>query len=98
MMETGDDCILVARVGRLVTRVFPVHFVLPDGDCEDAEAREAVGQSLDHNVVSRRARLLGVRHLSHDDTRRPVIPGVLGWIRRRVESGRPETGSSASTL
>ena len=28
-----------------------MHFVLPDGDCEDAEGREVVGRSLDHNVV-----------------------------------------------
>ena len=73
-----DDWILVARVGRPVNRVFPVHFVLPDDDCEDAEAREAVGRSLDYYLVSSASRPLGIRHLSHDDTRRPVIPGALG--------------------
>ena len=51
MMETGDDWILVSRVGRPVNRVFPVHFVRPDDDCEDAEAREALGRSLDYYFV-----------------------------------------------
>lgn len=46
-----DDWILAARVGRPVNRVFPVHFVLPDDDCQDAKAREAVGRSLDYYLV-----------------------------------------------
>ena len=46
-----DDWILVARVGRPANRVFPVYFVLPDDDCENAEAREAVGRSLDYYLV-----------------------------------------------
>ena len=46
-----DDGILVARVGRPVNRVFPVHFVLPDDDRDDAEAREAVRRSLDYYLV-----------------------------------------------
>jgi hypothetical protein len=46
-----DDWILVARVGRPVNRVFPVQFVLPDDDPEDAEAREAVSWSLDYYLI-----------------------------------------------
>ena len=46
-----DEWTLVARVGRPVNRVFPVHFVLPDDDRENREAREAVGRRLDYYLV-----------------------------------------------
>ena len=86
-----DDWIPVARVGRPVNRVFPVQFVLPDDDCEDAEAREAVGRSLDYYLVG-----LGkpdpweVRHVSHDDTGQHVLPGALGLdpSRGRIRTSR----------
>jgi hypothetical protein len=34
-----------------VNHVFPVQFVLPDNDWEDAEAREAVRSSLDYYLI-----------------------------------------------
>ena len=46
-----DDWILVARVGRPANRVFPVYFVPPDDEDENAKAREAVGRSLDYYLV-----------------------------------------------
>ena len=86
-----DDWILVARVGRPVNRVFPVHFVLADDDCEDAEAREAVGRSLDHYVVELGKPDPWEYAVYHTITLANLYSRVhWGWIRRGVKSGRPE--------
>ena len=86
-----DDWVLVARVGRPVNRVFPVHFVLPDDDGEDAEAREAVGRNLDYYLVELGKRDPWEYATYHTMTLANVYSRVhWGWIRRGVASGRPE--------
>ena len=89
-----DDWTLVARVGRPVNRVFPVQFVLPDDDREDAEAREAreaVGRSLDYYLVELGKPDPWEYATYHTMTLANMYSRVhWGWIRRRVESGRSE--------
>ena len=87
-----DDGILVARVGRPVNRVFPVHFVLPDDDRDDAEAREAVRRSLDYYLVELGKPDPWEYAIYHTTTLANLYSRVhWGWIRRGVESGRPES-------
>ena len=68
-----------------------MHFVLPDDDCEDAKAREAVRRSLDYYLVG-----LGKPDPWEDATYHTMTLVNMysrvhwGWIRRGVESGRPE--------
>jgi hypothetical protein len=78
-----DDWILVARVGRPVNRVFPVYFVLPDDDCENAEAREAVGRSLDYYLVELSEPDPWEYAIYHTMTLANMYSRVhWGWIRR----------------
>ena len=86
-----DDWIPVARVGRPVNRVFPVHFVLPADDREDAEAREAVGRSLDYYLVELGKPDPWDYATYHTRTLANMYSRVhWGWIRRGVESEVPE--------
>ena len=68
-----------------------MHFVLADDDCEDVEAREAVGRSLDQYLVG-----LGKPDAREDATYHTMTLSICtsrvhwGWIRRGGESGRPE--------
>jgi hypothetical protein len=88
--EDWDDWTLVARVGRPVNRVFPVHFVLPDDDREDAEAREAVGRSLDYYLVELGKPNPWEYGIYHTMTQANMYSRVhWGWIRPGVEPGRP---------
>jgi hypothetical protein len=94
-----DDWKLVARVGRPVNRVFPVHFVLPDDDREDVEAREAVGRSLDYYLVELGEPDSWKYATYHTTTQANMYSRVhWGWIRRGAESGSPENAIVASTL
>ena len=86
-----DDWILVARVGRPVNRVFPVHFVLPDDDCEDAKAREAVGRDLDYYLVELGKPDPWEYATYHTMTQANAYSRVhWGRIGRGVKSGHPE--------
>ena len=85
-----DDWTLVARVGRPVNRVFPVHFVLPDDKRENVEAREAVGWSLDYYLVELGKPDPWEYATYHTMTLANMYSRVhWAWIRRGVESGRP---------
>ena len=86
-----DDWVLVARVGRPVNRVFPVHFVLPENDGDHKEAREAVGRSLDYYLVELGKRDPWEYAIYHTMTLANLYSPVhWGWIRPGVESERPE--------
>jgi hypothetical protein len=94
-----DDSIVVARVGRPVNRVFPVQFVLPDDECEGAEAREAVGRSLDYYLVELGKSDPWEYAIHHTMTVANMYSRVhWGWIRPGSTSDVPSTGSSASRL
>lgn len=87
-----DDWIPVARVGRPANRVFPVHFVLPDDHCEYADARAAVGWSLDYYLVELGKPDPWEYATYHTTTLANMYSRVHWvWIRRGMESGRPES-------
>jgi len=68
-----------------------VHFVLPDDDSKGAEARAAVSRSLDYYLVEAGKPDPWGYATYHTMTQANLYSRVhWGWIRRGVESGRPE--------
>ena len=69
-----------------------MHFVLPDDEGEDAEAREAVGRSLDYYLVELGKPDPWEYATYHTRTLANMYSRVhWGWIRPGVESGRSES-------
>jgi hypothetical protein len=93
--DDWNDWLPVARVGRPVNRVFPVQFLLPDDDCEHAEAREAVIWSLDFYLIELGKPDPWEYATYHTTTQANLYARVhWGWVRPDLESRRPENVTS----